>query len=281
MVLICMRFANNFSCFHEVLDAFLMLHQAFVRQPIEASPTPPYIADNPKFTPYFDGCIGALDGTHIAMHIPSADQPRYRNRKGYISQNVLAVCDFDMMFIYILAGWEGSAHDSRVLMDARLNRGLNPPLGRYYLGDAGYSNSEYVMVPYRGVRYHLKEQRLAAQRPQNAKELFNLRHASLRNVIERIFGVFKRRFRIFDKAPEYSSDIQVKLILALAGLHNYIREAEGATEDDLESYLDENMEESENPIRPIQDGGSAAMNRLRDQIAEDMWKDYQAILLAI
>src|SRR5215471_13726721 len=33
-------------------------------------------------------------------------------------------------------------------------------------------------------------------RPRNEKELYNLRHASLRNVIERIFGVSKKRFKI-------------------------------------------------------------------------------------
>ena len=61
-----------------------------------------------------------------------------------------------------------------------------------FLGDAGYPNSQFVMTLYRGVRYHLKEVRQANQKPENAKELFNLRHSSLRNVIERIFGVLKR-----------------------------------------------------------------------------------------
>lgn len=46
------------------------------------------------------------------------DQPRYRNRKGDIRHNILAACSFDMKFTYILAGWEGSAHDSRLLRSA-------------------------------------------------------------------------------------------------------------------------------------------------------------------
>ena len=33
-------------------------------------------------------------------------------------------------------------------------------------------------------------------RPQNKYELFNLRHAQARNIIERIFGVLKNRFQI-------------------------------------------------------------------------------------
>ena len=68
------------------------------------------------------------------MHIPVLLQPKYRNRKGTISQNVLAVCNFDMKFVYILAGWEGSAHDSRVLLDAQAGKGFKTPIGKYWLG---------------------------------------------------------------------------------------------------------------------------------------------------
>ena len=45
-------------------------------------------------------------------------QEHYRNRKGFISVNVLGVCDKDMKFIYMLTGWEGSAADGRVLRNA-------------------------------------------------------------------------------------------------------------------------------------------------------------------
>ena len=70
-------------------------------------------------------CIGAIDGTHIPALIPVEEQPRYRNRKGVLSQNVLAVVDFDMNFQYVLAGWEGSASDSRVLRNAVWERSEN------------------------------------------------------------------------------------------------------------------------------------------------------------
>jgi DDE superfamily endonuclease len=107
---------------------------------------------------------------------------------------VLAVCNFEIEFTYILAGWEGSAHDGAVYRDAYYNIGLVTPPGKYWLGDAGYPNSDTILVPYRGTRYYLKEQRLAGKRPENSKELFNLRHALLRNVIKRIFGVVKRKY---------------------------------------------------------------------------------------
>lgn len=52
---------------------------------------------------------------HIPAHVPAKDQSQFRNRKGILSQNVLAACTFDLQFIFIYPGWEGSAADSRVL----------------------------------------------------------------------------------------------------------------------------------------------------------------------
>ncbi|XP_018453719.1 uncharacterized protein LOC108824838 [Raphanus sativus] len=76
------------------------------------------IRESTKFYPYFKDCIGAIDGTHIFATVPKCDVPSYRNRKGFVSQNVLATCNFDLEFMYVLSGWEGSAHDSKILSDA-------------------------------------------------------------------------------------------------------------------------------------------------------------------
>lgn len=47
-----------------------------------------------------------------------------------MSTNVLAVCDKDMNFAYIVTGWEGSAADSRVLRDAVTRAdGFKVPIG--------------------------------------------------------------------------------------------------------------------------------------------------------
>jgi hypothetical protein len=51
-------------------------------------------------------------------------------RKYTITHNVLAVVDFDLRFTYVLAGWEGSAHDALILTDAlQRNDGLGVPQG--------------------------------------------------------------------------------------------------------------------------------------------------------
>lgn len=120
---------------------------------------------------------------------------RFRGRKPYPTQNVLAAVDFDLRFTYVLAGWEGSAHDSAVLHDA-LSRpnGLKIPEGKYYLADAGYATRKGILPPYRGVRYHLQEFQ-GPNDPKSPKELFNHRHSSLRTTVERAFAAIKNRFK--------------------------------------------------------------------------------------
>ena len=64
--------------------------------------------------------------------VSGRDVSSYRNRHGIISQNVLAACNFDLEFMYVLSGWEGSAHDSKILNDALSRRnGLKVPQGIY------------------------------------------------------------------------------------------------------------------------------------------------------
>ena len=73
---------------------------------------------NPRFHPFFNNCIGAIDGTHTPCVVPSNKLVQHMCRKGTTTQNVLAVCDFDMRFTFVLARWSGSVHDMRVFTDA-------------------------------------------------------------------------------------------------------------------------------------------------------------------
>ena len=109
-----------------------------------------------------------------------------------------------------LADWESSAHDSRVLNDAvRIRRILPLFENWFYLGDAGYGLTRWRLTPFRGVRYHLKEWNAAAAANVlrlKEKELYNMRHLSPRNVIERTYGIVKARFPILRDMP---SDVVV------------------------------------------------------------------------
>ena len=147
----------------------------------------------------------------------------YQNRKGFLSQNVLAACTFNLQFCYIYPRWEGSANDTRVFQDARFQGGFSIPEGKYYLANARYPNNKPLLTLYQGTRYHLKEQYNASQKPTTKEELFNLCHSSLCNAIKRIFGILKQQFKCLATALEYIFDIQVKLIFALIALYNFIR----------------------------------------------------------
>ena len=59
---------------------------------------------NPRFFPHFNNCIGALDDTHIPVVVPNDKVVQHLCWKGFTAQNVLAVCDFDMRFTFVLAG---------------------------------------------------------------------------------------------------------------------------------------------------------------------------------
>jgi DDE superfamily endonuclease len=269
-----------------------------VRLPDANSPIPPEIQTSSKFHPFFDDALGAIDGTHIPCHSSAADRDATRNRKGLLTQNCLIACSFDLRFTYLLSGWEGSTADSTLFNNAR-QTDFYIPRGRYYLADAGFASSDVLLVPYRNVRYHLSEWNRAQAasvihllsifltdilpRPCNPKELFNLRHASARNVIERIFGILKRRFRILRLPPEYDMAIQALIPPALAALHNFIRQYDP---EDIHMYDDDvfgppvDHQESAGVLGtgPAIASETRRANERRDRIAGEMWEQYQRYL---
>ncbi|KAK0536716.1 hypothetical protein OC842_001900 [Tilletia horrida] len=60
------------------------------------------------------------------------------------------------------------------LWSRALESGLQLPEGKKLLGDTGLGLSSKVLVPYRGVRYHLKEYATGTLRPRNAKARFKI-----------------------------------------------------------------------------------------------------------
>ena len=135
----------------------------YVHLPVHSDPVPSQIRSNPKFWPFFKDAIGALDGSHIHSAPPASERAGFRNRKGFVSQNCLFGCSFDLKFVYSLTGWEGSATDARI-WDYAKSSDLRVPEGKYYLADAGFPHCDSLLVPYRSVRYHLAEWGRASMR---------------------------------------------------------------------------------------------------------------------
>ncbi|GJU49594.1 putative nuclease HARBI1 [Tanacetum coccineum] len=235
---------------------------------------------------HFRGAVGALDGTLIYACVPKNKQHLYGGRgKGGCYQNVLAICDFNMMFTFLVAGWEGVAYDSRILSEGIRN--LNapfplPPLDKYYLYDVTYAHTRGFMEPYRNVRYWLGD--FWRRRALNSKEKFNHSHAKLRNVIERVYGVLKARFLILNKMAPFPLTTQRNIMIACFALHNFIRK-EGLDDELFSTYDQSNVQfENENLLveddggieedQVVQPQGNASdrqyMTNLRDQIAQQL-----------
>ncbi|CAL1389253.1 unnamed protein product [Linum trigynum] len=253
-----------------MIYAVIRLNNQFMKKPVP-------IPENETSSrwKHFKKCLGALDGTHIDVQPLTEDKPRYRDRKGELTMNVLGVCTPNLEFIYVLAGWEGSAHDGRVLRDALTRpNGLIVTEGNYYLCDAGYANSPGFLTPYRGQRYHLKE--WGARQPETAEEYYNMKHASARNVIERIFGILKMRFAILRNDTWFSPKEVTRIVIACCIIHNFIKTEHGV--DEIErTYRDKEPEQQ--PLTEVETINGTSMHpcatwtQFRNDKATSMWEN--------
>lgn len=173
----------------------------------------------------FENCVGAIDGTHVDAWVAASREGRYRGRKTVKTWNVMAVCSFDGKFTFVYPRWEGSAHDSRVLAAAvadEVNNFPQPPAHKFYLVDAGYPNTTGFLAPYRGQRYHKDDFDGPNTVYESAMDLFNHRHAMLRNDIEKCFGVLKGRFKILKGMPNFDEIRQPLIVTACCVVHNWV-----------------------------------------------------------
>lgn len=109
----------------------------------------------------FKNVIGAGDGCHIPICIREKgygfvkDSARWRNRKGWTSINVLAVCRHDYTYCFANVGAEGSMGDARLLtMSGLLGhiKSLSDEKSYSILFDAAGIQTPNMLVPYAGVR---------------------------------------------------------------------------------------------------------------------------------
>ena len=65
---------------------------------------------------------------------------------------------------------------------------------------------------------------LRGMEPKTPKEKFNRKHSSIRNVIERSFGLLKMKWEILYRIKKYPMWKQKMIVVACMVLHNFIRE---------------------------------------------------------
>ncbi|CAN7069006.1 unnamed protein product, partial [Brassica rapa subsp. trilocularis] len=275
--------------FNNVLKAVKAVSRRFFQPPVLE--THEDIVSSKRLYPYFKDCIGVIDGLKLLANLPIKDQPRFQNKKGILTQNVLVACNFDLEFIFVCPGWEGSINDSRILravLDDPNQNFPQPPKGKYYLVDRNYTNTEGFIAPYQGARYGPHEYHGARQMPQNAHDLFNHRHMCLSNVIQRSVSMLKTRFPILKSAPPYHFQVQRDLVIATCALHNFIKREDGAHDwlfagegKDAaaaaaaeEEPRGEGEEEELELLHMDSTPRELVADSLRDSIAFTMWDDF-------
>ena len=133
-----------------VISSSIPFYADHVYLPHKGDPTPSKIYENSKFYPFFKDALGAIDGMHINCCPPAADHEALHDYKGHITQNCLAICNFNMTFCYVCSRWGGSAPDSTMFYDIRVTD-LPFPRGKYYLANAGFPTCDTLLIPYQGV----------------------------------------------------------------------------------------------------------------------------------
>uniref|UniRef100_A0A336MB16 CSON012463 protein n=1 Tax=Culicoides sonorensis TaxID=179676 RepID=A0A336MB16_CULSO len=154
--------------------------------------------------------IGLIDGTHCKIYSPGGvDAERYRNRKGYFSINVQVVGGPDLKVLDIEARWPGSAHDSYIYdMSCIKMKFFRGDFGNsYLLGDGGYANTMHMLTPL-----------TAPSTP--GERAYQRAHISMRNGVERLFGVAKRRFPSLAFGLQINVNTSLSVIVACFILHN-------------------------------------------------------------
>ncbi|XP_038895742.1 protein ALP1-like [Benincasa hispida] len=147
--------------------------------------------------------------------------------------------------------------------------------GYYYLCDAGYPNAEGFLAPYRGERYHLSDWRGVGNAPTTAREFFNMKHSSARNVIERAFGLLKGRWAILRGKSFYPIQVQCRTITECCLIHNLITKKMG-----IVAMFD--VPDEENSALVGLDGdhiefieSSEEWTKFRDDLAVEMFTQWQ------
>lgn len=143
------------------------------------------------------------------MTAPHENEPDFVNRKGYHSINVQAICNHRGLFTNVVARWPGSTPDSHIFRTSAIDRHLegNGLTDGVLLGDSGYACSPFLMTPY-------------LDHNTRKEELFNKAHKVTRCIIERAFGVLKRRFHVLHSEVRVAPDRVCTIVVACCILHN-------------------------------------------------------------
>ena len=172
------------------------------------------------------------------------------------------ICDENMVFTDVVAGWPGSVHDSRVLRNSAVsNTTANKfPGNTHLLGGGGYPLQTWLITPYRDNGHLTAEE-----------TFFNSVLSSNRQTVERSIRLLKGRWRKLQHLDHLNQKLIVLLIIGACVLHNVC-----LLHFDLdEGYMLDNEDDDENDNG--NDNGVAGRN---DRLAQQKRNDLKAVIYA-
>ena len=161
------------------------------------------------------GCVMAIDALVIRTRRPRRTETNaimaYRNRKGFWGFPVLAGVDHKTRFTMWSHRTTGSTHDSMSWsVSDEFERIKELPDEYFVIGDEAFRNTNKFLVPWKG-------HSITAW-----KSSFNFHLSSMRQCIERAFGILVARWLILSKPLQVAKNKWTLVSRVCAKLHNFL-----------------------------------------------------------
>ncbi|KAK0171480.1 hypothetical protein PV327_011236 [Microctonus hyperodae] len=214
-------------CLHRVTDAINeLIFRQWIKFPLTPGDRQIARVEFQNARQPFEGAIGAIDCSHLAILAPKEHEEAYINHHGYHSLNVQMICDPNLKILNVNARYPGARHDAyiwsasaaRRVMERAYNRGERRT---YLIGDSGYPLEPWLLTP------------LPRELEGTPRFRYNEALCSARNCVERLFGVLKGTWRCLSRhrVLQYEPGFAGRIVNACAVLHN-MQNAERMLDDE-------------------------------------------------
>lgn len=234
-----------------------------------------------------------MDGKHVIIQAPFNSGSEFYNYKSTFSIVLFAVVDANYNILFVDVGCQGRISDGGVFKNSRLYdmiengslqlptpeplQGRNKTLPHFILGDSAFPLLENVIKPYPG-QTHAKGSK---------ERIFNYRLSRARRIVENVFGIMASVFRVLRKPMLIEPDKAQIVVLAIAHLHNFLRQGSSRTlytppaslDNELNGQLnlgnwhnDQDMT-SFHPLRHVPRNSPARLKEFRDELADYFMKE--------
>lgn len=174
----------------------------------------------------FSNCIGALDGKHVVIQVPSNTGSTFFNCKGRFSIVLMALVDHRYCFTIIDVGGHGSSSDGGIFAQSALGKaiknntlaipqpkplpGSSQPVPHVIVADEAFPLSRNMMRPFPGKDL------------DEARRVYNYRLSRARRVVENLFGTLAAKWEVYQRRIKLLPQNVDKVIKATCILHNFI-----------------------------------------------------------